>query len=275
MSPPSDVGSVPMTADDTSTAGDLTPDASTPDTALDDAAALITGASSGIGEATAHALASRGADLALLARRRKRLEGIAETVETEYGVEAVVVDGDVRERETSAAAVESAVDRFGGLDVVVANAGVGRGGDVETMTDEEYFTMQETNVDGTFFLTREALPHLREATGTLVVVGSFAGRFPRSFNPVYAASKWWVRGFAHSVAAQVGDDDVAVSVVNPSEVRTEFGSEEGEPFEERFEPGSVTEPEEVAEAVAFAATRPGSTAQEIDLFRRGKFTDTF
>ncbi|WP_281193781.1 SDR family oxidoreductase [Halorubrum sp. F4] len=264
-----------MTADDTSTAGDLTPDASTPDTALDDAAALITGASSGIGEATAHALASRGADLALLARRRKRLEGIAETVETEYGVEAVVVDGDVRERETSAAAVESAVDRFGGLDVVVANAGVGRGGDVETMTDEEYFTMQETNVDGTFFLTREALPHLREATGTLVVVGSFAGRFPRSFNPVYAASKWWVRGFAHSVAAQVGDDDVAVSVVNPSEVRTEFGSEEGEPFEERFEPGSVTEPEEVAEAVAFAATRPGSTAQEIDLFRRGKFTDTF
>ncbi|WP_066415586.1 SDR family oxidoreductase [Halorubrum aethiopicum] len=250
-------------------------DAGLEEATLENATALITGASSGIGEATAGALAARGADVALLARRRERLEAIAETVESEYDVEAVVVDGDVREPETSTAAVETAVDRLGGLDVVVANAGLGRGGDVETMTDEEYFAMQETNVDGTFFLTREALPHLRESAGTLVVVGSFAGKFPRPFNPVYAASKWWVRGFARSVAAQVGDDDVAVSVINPSEVRTEFGSEEGEPFEERFEPGSVTEPEEVAEAIAFAATRPGSTAQEIDLFRRDKFADTF
>ncbi|MUW14393.1 SDR family NAD(P)-dependent oxidoreductase [Halorubrum sp. CBA1125] len=243
-------------------------------TTLDDAAALVTGASSGIGEATAHALADRGANVALLARRRETLEAVAADVESAYGVDAIVVDGDVRERATAEAAVEAVVDRFGGLDVVVSNAGVGRGDDVATMTDEEYFTMQETNVDGTFFLTRESLPHLTESQGTLVVVGSFAGHFPRSFNPVYAATKWWVRGFAHSVSAQVGDEGVAVSVVNPTEVRTEFGSEEGEPFEEQFEPGTVTEPEEVAEAIAFAATREGSTAQEIDLYRRDKFADT-
>lgn len=91
---------------------------------------------------------------------------------------------------------------------------------------------------------------------------------------MYAATKWWIRGFAHSVAAQAGDDGVAVSVVNPSEVRTEFGSEDGEAFEERFEPGSATEPEEVAEAIAFAASRPGSSAQEIDLYRRDKYADT-
>ncbi len=240
---------------------------------LDGATALVTGASSGIGEATAHALAERGANVALLARRRDALEAVAGELEAEYDARALVVDGDVREGETSERAVEAVVDRFGGLDVVVANAGVGRGSDVETMTDEEYFAMQETNVDGTFFLTREALPHLKDGQGTLVVVGSFAGQFPRSFNPVYAATKWWARGFAHSVAAQVGDDGVAVSVVNPSEVRTEFGSEDGEPFEERFEPGTVTEPEEVAEAIAFAATRGGTAAQEIDLYRRDKYAE--
>ena len=241
---------------------------------IDDATALVTGASSGIGEATAHALAERGANVALLARRRDALESVARELEGEYDAETIIVDGDVRERGTAETAVEAVVDRFGGLDVAVANAGVGRGSDVETMTDEEYFAMQETNVDGTFFLTREALPHLKESEGTLVVVGSFAGQFPRSFNPVYAATKWWARGFAHSVAAQVGDEGVAVSVVNPSEVRTEFGSEDGEPFEERFEPGTVTEPAEVAEAIAFAATREGSSAQEIDLYRRDKFAET-
>ena len=241
---------------------------------LDNTTALITGASSGIGEATAHALAERGANVALVARRREALEAVAKKLESEYDAAAIVVDGDVRERSTSEEAVEAVVDRFGGLDVVVANAGVGRGSDVETMTDEEYFTMQETNVDGTFFLTRAALPHLKERAGTLVVVGSFAGEFPRSFNPVYAATKWWARGFAHSVAAQVGDEGVAVSVVNPSEVRTEFGSEDGDPFEERFEPGTVTEPSEVAEAIAFAATREGSSAQEIDLYRRDKFAES-
>ena len=242
-------------------------------TTLDDAAAVITGASSGIGEATAHALAERGANVVLVARRREALESVAEDVRSAHGVEAVVADGDVRDAATSAAAVEAAVEEFGGLDVAVVNAGIARGSDVATMTDEEYSAMQGTNVDGAFFLTREALPHLTEREGSLVAVGSFAGEYPRSFNPVYAATKWWVRGFAHSVAAQVGDDGVAVSVVNPSEVRTEFGSEDGEPFEERFEPGSVTEPAEVAEAIAFAASRPGSTAQEIDFFRRDKFAD--
>jgi hypothetical protein len=241
---------------------------------LDGTAALVTGASSGIGEATARELAGRGADLVLVARRRDALESLAADLEAEHDARAVVADGDVGDRATSEAAVETAVDRFGGLDAVVANAGVGRGSDVETMTDEEYFGMQETNVDGTFFLTRAALPYLKDSEGTLAVVGSFAGQYPRSFNPVYAATKWWVRGFAHSVAAQVGGEGVAVSVVNPSEVRTEFGSEDGEPFEERFEPGTVTEPREVAEAIAFAVTREGSSAQEIDLFRRDKFGDS-
>lgn len=129
----------------------------------------------------------------------------------------------------------------------------------------------DVNVDGVFFLTRAALPSLIERGGNLVFVGSFAGQYPCPFNPVYAATKWWVRGFAKSVMAEVGDEGVAVSVVNPSEVRTEFGSEDGDPFKERYEPGTVTEPGEIAEAVVFAASRTRTTPAEIDLFRRDKF----
>ena len=241
------------------------------DMSLDDDVALITGASSGIGEATAHALAREGADVALAARRRERLESIAGAIESEFGAETLLVPTDVRDEAAVEAMVEETVEAFGRLDVLVNNAGLGVGGDVEEATTEQYRLMMGTNVDGVFFATRAALPHLREADGNLVVVGSFAGQYPRPGNPIYAATKWWVRGFAHSLEGQVGPDGVGVSVVNPTEVRTEFASEENESFEERFEPGEVTEPEEVADAVAFAAAQDRSTVHEIDLYRRDKF----
>ena len=234
--------------------------------------AVVTGASAGIGAATARELASRGADVVLAARSEKRLEALADELEHEHGTIALVVPTDIRQRDQVEALIETTVEELGGLDTLVNNAGLVRGADVETMTDDEYRTMMETNVDGVFYATRAALSHLRAASGHLVFVGSFAGQYPRPFNPVYAASKWGVRGFALSVAASVGDDDVAVTIVNPSEVRTEFGSEYGEPFAERFDPGEVTEPEEVAEAIAFAVTREGSTVSELDLYRRDKLT---
>jgi len=160
---------------------------------------------------------------------------------------------------------------LGGVDILVNNAGLGRGSSVGALSTIEYRQMMETNVDGMFFTTRAALPHLREAGGTAVFIGSFAGQYPRSFNPVYAATKWWTRGFAKSLSAQAGDE-VAVTVINPSEVRTGFGSEDGESFEERFEEGEVTEPQEVAEAVVFAAEQSPSMVSELDLYRRDKFT---
>ena len=234
--------------------------------------ALITGASSGIGEATAHAFAREGASVALAARRGERLESLADDL-TKHGdgVETLVVPTDVRDEAEVEALIERTVDTFGGLDVLVSNAGLGRGSEVESLSTAQYREMMETNADGSFFVTRAALPHLRKARGNLVFVGSFAGQYPRGFNPVYAATKWWLRGFAHSVAAQVGDEGVGVSVINPTEVRTEFGSEEGDPFEDRFDAGEVTEPEEVADAIVFAARQDRSTVQELDLYRRDKF----
>jgi NADP-dependent 3-hydroxy acid dehydrogenase YdfG len=239
---------------------------------IDGQTAIVTGASAGIGEATAHALAREGADVALAARRRERLEEIADRLQTEYDAETLVVPTDVREEDEVEALVESTVDRFGGLDVLVNNAGLARGARVEDMTTEEYRTMMDTNVDGMFFAARAAIPHLRESAGTLVFVASFAGQYPRPSNPVYAATKWWTRGFAKSLSGNVGEDDVAVSVINPSEVRTEFGKVYGESFAERFDEGEVCEPEEIAEAVVYAAKQSPSMAAEIDVYRRDKYS---
>ncbi|MCL9816171.1 SDR family oxidoreductase [Natronocalculus amylovorans] len=239
---------------------------------LTDKTILLTGASAGIGEATAHACADDGANIALLARRRERLESIADELETAHGIETLVCPTDVRDDAAIDAAIEETVSTFGQIDVVIANAGLGRGSAVAEMTTEEYRAMMDTNVDGCFFLTRSVIPHLTETAGNLIFVGSFAGKYPRPFNPVYAATKWWVRGFAMSVAGQVGDDNVGVSIVNPSEVRTEFGSEDGTAFEDRFAEGEVTEPEEIADAIVFAASQEHSTVNELDLYRRDKFS---
>ena len=238
---------------------------------IEDNVALVTGASAGIGKATARALASEGADIALAARRRERLEEIADELESTFDAETLVVPTDVRDETAVKAMVETTVETFGRLDILVNNAGLGVGGDIEETTSEEYRLMMETNVDGVFFATQAAVPHLRETGGNLVFVGSFAGQYPRPTNPMYAATKWWVRGFAHSVEGQIGPDGIGVSVVNPTEVRTEFGSEEDDSFEERFEPEEVTEPEEIADAIAFAASQDRSTVHEIDLYRRDKF----
>jgi NADP-dependent 3-hydroxy acid dehydrogenase YdfG len=240
---------------------------------MTDGVVLVTGASSGIGAATVRRVAADGANVALLARSEDRLETLADEVREEYGVETHVVPADVRESAEVAAAVESTVDALGPPSGVVANAGLARGSDIESMTDEAFLTMQRVNTEGAFYTARESLSALRETAGNIVFIGSFAGKYPRPFNPVYAATKWWVRGFAMSLAAQVGEDDIGVTVVNPSEVRTEFESADGTPFAEVFDEGEVTEPEEVADAVAFAlGQEPPTTVNELDVYRRDKFS---
>ncbi|UIP00371.1 SDR family oxidoreductase [Halobaculum sp. CBA1158] len=236
-------------------------------------AVAITGASSGIGAATARALAESGVDLALGARREDRLTDLAEELRADHGVEATAIPVDVTDAERVESFVASAAERLGGLDGVVANAGIGLAGDVESMSDDDYHAMTDVNVDGAFFTARAALPHLRESGGTIVFVASFAGEYPRPGNPVYAASKWWVRGFAHSLEGSVGDEGVAVSVVNPTEVRTEFASEQGESFEERFDDGEATDPAAIADGIRFCLSQEGTdTVSELDLYRRDKFS---
>lgn len=236
--------------------------------------ALITGASSGIGRETAYKLAEKGADVALAARSQDELEQIAASIEEEYSQEAVVIPTDVTEREQVEEMVEETVEQLGGLDIVVNNAGIGVGSDVETLEDDQYHKMMDVNCDGMFYTARATLPHLKESDGNLIFLGSIAGQYPRAPNPVYAATKWWTRGFALSLSAQIGDEDVAVTVVNPSEVRTGFAGEDGDPFRERFEEGTVTEPQDVARAIVTAAdTEKPNVLNEIDVYRRDKLGD--
>ncbi|MDY6817528.1 MAG: SDR family oxidoreductase [Halobacteriales archaeon] len=240
---------------------------------LDGVTALITGASAGIGRATAEALANDGANVALAARSEDRLETLAADIESRYDVETLVVPTDVTEEQQVERMVDRTVDRFDRLDVVVNNAGIGRPESVEAMPTESYREIMGVNIDGMFFTSRAAIPHLRSTAGTLVFIASYAGTVPYPSNPIYAATKWWTRGFALSLAGSLGEDGIAVTVINPSEVRTEFGSSYDTPYTEQYDPGEVTEPEEIGAAVAFAATQePPDAVTELNLYRRDKFS---
>jgi len=241
---------------------------------LDGQTAIVTGASAGIGAETVRQLSAAGANVVLAARSEDRLEALATELSTHDG-ETLVVPTNVREESTVDQLIDETVETFGGIDILINNAGLSRGSEVADLSTAEYETMQETNVDGVFYATRAAIPHVREREGHLVFLGSFAGQYPRSFNPVYAASKWWTRGFAKSVAAQVGDDGVGVTVINPAEVRSEFQATDGRAFEEVFKQGEASEPHEVAEAILFAVSREHSSLSEIDINRRDKFADNF
>lgn len=238
--------------------------------------ALVTGASSGIGRATAERFAKEGVNVALAARSEDTLQSLAQQLEERHGVRAPVVPVDIRREEEVTDMVAQTMEAFETLDVVVNNAGVIRYGGIERFSTEDYRAVMETNADGVFFTTRETLPHLRESKGNLVFVGSFDANNPRSFNPIYASSKWWVKGFAHSIAAVAGTDGVAVTLVNPSEVRTPLQDSNGVSYRQKFGEGDVTSPEDVAEAILFAARQEApTTLSQIDIYRRDKLSEFF
>lgn len=244
---------------------------------LEESVAIITGSSSGIGWTTARALAEEGASVVLAARREQRLKELSEAIEAETPGSALVVPTDVMDRSEVEHLVDQTVTTFNRLDIVVNNAGVGRPGDVEQMSDEDYHTVMDVNVTGIFYVTRASLPHLRKTHGNLIFLGSFYGKHPFPSNPLYAATKWWIRGFALSLQGQVGKDNIAITVVHPSEVRTEWGANYQEaPSKDRYEAGTVTEPEDVADVILVAVKQePPNTITEIDVVRRDKLSDEF
>ena len=234
--------------------------------------ALVTGASRGIGAATAHRLADDGFDVVLAARSQDDLDVVAGEVADDHGVTARAVPTDVTDADAVAALVDATLERFGRLDAAVVNAGTGerRNVPLSELPLEEYRRVRATNVDGSFYTTRAVLDPLRETGGTLVFVGSYKGKYPSTSTPVYAATKWWLRGFAKSVAGRVGPDGVAVSVVNPTGVPTDFGRDVRERTNaDRLDSGDVLSTDDVADAVATAVAQdaPGAVA-ELDLFRR-------
>ncbi len=232
---------------------------------LDGTVALVTGASSGIGEATAAALAAQGARVAVAARRRDRLEQLAGRLGGNGT--ALVVEADVTDEASARAAVERTVDRFGRLDVLVNNAGVMLLGPIVDAPVEEWRRMVELNLLGLLYCTHAALPHLLRAAddgprrvADVVNVSSVAGRIARVGNGVYSATKFGVVAFSEALRQEVTTRHVRVTIVEPGAVLTELATHNRpeiiETMSSTFGSMEMMRSEDIGEAVVFAVTRP-------------------
>ena len=224
--------------------------------------ALVTGASSGIGEATAVALAAEGARVALVARRRDRLEALAQRI----GGDAIVVEADITDSAQATAAVARVVEVGGRLDIVINNAGVMLLGPAVDAPYEEWARMVAINVDGVLAVTHAALPHLLDAAETserrvadLVTISSTAGRIARSGSGVYNLTKFGVGAFSEALRQEVTKRHVRVGLVEPgataTELRDHLRPEQRAAQAARFTTMEPLQASDIAEGVVYMVTR--------------------
>ena len=237
---------------------------------LDGTVALITGASSGIGAATALELAGLGAAVALVARRSDRLEELATTIRG-HGGQALVLKADITDEPQAREVVERTAAELGRLDTLVNNAGVMLLGPVEDAPLSEWQRMININLLGLLYCTHAALPLLLEATESsprqvadLVNISSVAGRTVRSGSAVYNATKHGVGAFTEALRQEVTRRNLRVSVVEPGAVETELVSHNRPQIraglEERFVQQERMQATDIAEIVSFIVTRPRRAA---------------
>lgn len=217
-------------------------------------AALITGASSGIGAACVRALAAEGASILLTARRRERLETLAAEI-GRMGVKGEILVGDAREEETACRAVDAAMKTFGRLDILVNNAGVGNYKNLIDTNADEYDEMMDSNMRTTFLFTRRAVPvMIAQKSGTILMISSMAGIYGFAGEAVYCATKFAQVGFAQGLDKELRAQGIKVGVICPGGVKTEFAIGKGR-TEEGVAKSGMLEPEDVANAVVLACTQ--------------------
>lgn len=208
---------------------------------------LITGASSGIGAATARAAAETGWNVALCARSADKIEQLA----SEIGDAALAIPCDVTSREANVDAIERAVETFGALDAVFANAGMGvEAAGVENGDPQAWHDMIHVNILAVLFAAHAAIPHLKTTKGHFVVTGSKAGRDTMK-GSVYSATKWFVHGFGENLAEEMREWGGRATVIAPGMVDTAF-------FDEP-KPSKI-QAEDVANAVMYALSQPETAA---------------
>lgn len=228
---------------------------------LEQKVVLITGASSGIGEATALAFAAEGAQVAVGARRVDRLE----TLVNNLPGKALALQLDVTDHESVRTTVAKTVEQFGALDVLVNNAGLMLSGPIAGADTSEWTRMIETNLLGSMYMVHAALPHLMESKGTIVQVSSTSGRVASAAAGVYAATKFGINAFSESLRQEVTAHGVRVVVVEPGYVATELTSHITDPamqaVAQKFASSIRTlQPEDIANAVVYAVNQPAHVA---------------
>jgi NADP-dependent 3-hydroxy acid dehydrogenase YdfG len=239
---------------------------------LDGTVALVTGASSGIGEATARALARAGAKVAIAARRKDRLDALAAEID------ALAIEADISVREQAVGAVANTVKELGRVDTVVNNAGVMLLGPAAEAPLEEWERMVAINVQGLLYVSHAAMAPLLEAAedgprgvADLINISSVAGRVPRAGSGVYNLTKFGVGAFSESLRQEFADRHLRVSLVEPGAVATELTDHvrDGvrEAVRERFRDIERLSAEDIADAIEYIVTRPRRVAVNEILIR--------
>ncbi len=226
--------------------------------------ALVTGASSGIGEATAEALAAAGANVAIAARRVDRLASLEEKLAAQ-GTKVLSIALDVTDEDACRSAVQQTVDQFGGLDILVNNAGLMLLGKIEGADTTDWTRMINTNVLGLMFMTHAALPHLLAGGGSIVNISSVAGRVARLGSGAYNASKFAVGAFSEALRQEVTARNVRVILIEPgmvaTELRTHITDQEAKAnAEARAGQMRQLQATDIAGAVVWAVTQPDHVA---------------
>ncbi len=223
--------------------------------------ALVTGASSGIGEATAKALAGEGARVAVSARRAERLDALVKEI-NDAGGEAYSVVADVGDEDQARSMVITANEHLGRIDILVNNAGVMLLGPIGRADTSDWRRMVETNVLGLMYATHAALPLMKaQGGGHVVNISSVAGRTAREGAGVYNATKWGVGAFSESLRQEVSRDKVRVTIIEPGAVKTELVShitheETKKQMQEMIGKMTPLEAEDIAAAIVYAVTQP-------------------
>lgn len=229
---------------------------------------LVTGASSGIGQATALALSKAGARVAVGARRADRLKSLAQDAPGEI----LVVELDVTDRQSVHDAVAATVDHFGALDFLVNNAGVMLSGPILGADTAEWTRMVETNLLGSMYAVHATLPHLLRSKGAVVQISSTSGRTASAGGGVYAATKFGITAFSEALRQEVTAQGVRVIVVEPGFVATELTTHITDPAMQAAAKGMAEsmrtlKAEDIAGAVLYALTQPEHVAVNEILIR--------
>jgi NADP-dependent 3-hydroxy acid dehydrogenase YdfG len=228
--------------------------------------ALVTGASSGIGDATARALAEQGASVAVVARRKDRLDTLVAEIEAAGGT-GYAVPADITERTQAEQAVAEVVNQFGRLDILINNAGLMLLGPVVGADAEEWERMIAVNQHGLLYMTNAALPHLLSAAqdglrevADIVNISSIAGRQAWANYGVYNMTKFGVNGFSEALRQEVTKKYIRVGLLEPGKVATELISHNNETVRNELAASDAIpeplQPEDIAESIAFMVTRP-------------------